>query len=841
MKSFKCLFSRVFSLSVNPNWSESQYFAVINSDFHVLVYDFNSGEVIKGHKGHEKEQNSIPPTALAFLSQNAILSSINSSVVYFDLPTNSFKFFFNLSSRNPITIFKQSPIDSNLVAAGTKNGLILLLKVDKMQIIARLRQHDTEICSLDWFYFTKKSSLANVSLSNLIADSSDCFDIYEDLREDNEFGVTRGGFDDSDLEAREKVTSDANFDFLEACKSLKDQILEEPAEEIQDKTEKYQENRDQYGIKDKKCEPEVSSEDSIASNASSRTPHLTSDSDDAPEKKEFVFVSKKDVRSCDEIAMLASGSKEQFIWIWNIDEKVSIHKISYHPKKQSALPQPFTNVMWMNQENLIITDGNGNLNEYNINFDFKTKKITSKLNQNKRFYIQGVLNLCRYEDNIWTSSIHRNISCIDYKTNKKVISLDTIQLRIHYLVENHFDSNLIAIGGNDKRICLWNTSQATKQEISLRPFMNKIKCAVLCLSWHPEKENLLAFSTREGRIGILDVNKSTNVPIILPSFQSKEVYSISWKKIDDDIVLFACDRQNFVSFSQKNNWKLNKNYNHLKQIASIAFKENLAILGNDSGEILICKIDEDFKILSQKKLSKKYIGMMTLHGSNLAVAVESGFYLIENFGDEILDENLIHFDDNQSRTFTVKFNKNGNLIVSASDDGLVRVFDIEKREKISSYNLNTPVYAALFMPNNEDFIICGGNDSTLVSYEWKNYQDSVNNNLKSKKKGKANKSIQWATASEITTTAKNSQRQKKLKVENVDELSKEIDKISLKDKKSSSLFTSANRELTVDPLEFIERMLTPGDRVKSFHEQIFGDRENVKKLLDDESKLTFEF
>lgn len=40
-----------------------------------------------------------------------------------------------------------------MVAAGTKNGLILLIDSEKMEIIARLRGQDTEITSLDFMVF----------------------------------------------------------------------------------------------------------------------------------------------------------------------------------------------------------------------------------------------------------------------------------------------------------------------------------------------------------------------------------------------------------------------------------------------------------------------------------------------------------------------------------------------------------------------------------------------------------------------------------------------------------------------------------------------------------------
>jgi hypothetical protein len=55
-------------------------------------------------------------------------------------------------------------------------------------------------------------------------------------------------------------------------------------------------------------------------------------------------------------------------------------------------------------------------------------------------------------------------------------------------------------------------------------------------------------------------------------------------------------------------------------------------------------------------------------------------------------------------------------------------------------------------------------------------------------------------------------------------------------KKPASLFASANRELTSNPLEFIEKLLSDDQREKSCNEMIFGSRESVKKFIESESE-----
>lgn len=405
--------------------------------------------------------NSQPLTAIAFLKQNIVVSSVNSNVIEYCLATGTFKVFVDLSGRNPISILKQSPKDDNLVAAGTRNGLILIIAVDKMEVVTKLRNHDSEITSLDWIYLSMKQTEATgsgdnkSSLQNLIAstDTSDIFDIYVENGEP-EFGVYGGenescsDYSESNVaEFQEKGVSNSNFNYLEACKDLKTAMLSEENVEVDRSKGTFADNKDQYGIKN---EMNPSCDESLESNASSHTPVLTEESlnylEECQRLKDFVIVSKKEVAEFEEIPVLASGSREPIAWVWDIKEQSALCKIKWHPKtRQSSLPNPFTNVLWINETTLLVTDGNGDINEFKVHFDVSTRVLTSKEEKDKRFDVKGVLNMSKSNDGsvIWTSSIHRNISCLDVKKDfLKIVNLDTMQLRVHFIVENPIDSNL---------------------------------------------------------------------------------------------------------------------------------------------------------------------------------------------------------------------------------------------------------------------------------------------------------------------------------------------------------------------------------------------------------------
>ena len=316
--------------------------------------------------------------------------------------------------------------------------------------------------------------------------------------------------------------------------------------------------------------------------------------------------------------------------------------------------------------------------------------------------------------------------------------------------------------------------------------MNKIHSGILSLAWHPEKDNILAFSTREGRIGVLDVNKSSNVPTVLAGFSSQEVYSIGWARIQDSVVLIACNGQKMVHYSQKDQWKM-KAVEHLKNSSSIAVNGDILAVGMGSGDLFIADITNDFKVLMTKKICKKYIGMMSWHGSTLVIASESGITVIKSISAitaEIPDEELLKLEGHKGRVFSVRFNKSGSMLVSCCVSGYVKVWNLSTMTSVASFNMETLAYSAIFLPSNEDFIVCGGQDSTVLTFEWKNHPASEEILAVKKKLHQKGKNIQWAAPIEVTKISKHSSKRQKQKIvkvvdDSIVELSGDVMKMNL--------------------------------------------------------------
>lgn len=827
----------------------------MNGELVVMIYDFATGDILKGHKGHKAQAHRQDAySSIVFTSSTNILSSFNSEVIQYCVRSNQYNVFPDFTNRNPITTMKLSPNHSSLVAAGTKNGLIILIDCEKMNIMGRFREHDAEITCLDFIVIEKKQQAP--AKINPPAAADDMFDIYSYEKVENEFGVYRETVEDrsddeetNEAEFQEKVHTTTDFDFLEACSSLKETILSGKDDEmevgISKGAGKFEDNRDKYGLENTK---DPSPDLSMDSNPSSHTPVLTEESlnyfEEHQRLKDFVVVPKEN-----DLVVLASGSRENVVWLWNVNEQKPLHKIKWHPKAKSALPSTFTNVLWLNQETLLTTDNNGDIIEYKIRFEGKAVKDEKK---KTRFNARGIISFCKFSDSssLWLSSIHRNISCLNLVNNEKTVSLDTLQIRIHCIVENPLDSHIIAVCGNDKRLCLWNTSEANHHTITLKPFMNKVQTGILALSWHPEKDNLIAFSTREGRIAILQVERFTNVPIILKSFTTHEIYSLTWAKLGNAIILLACSGGKLVYYSQKD-YELH-HLNQFAQICSISTSDERMVLGTNTGDLLICQLSEGFKVLTKRNICKKYIGMMCWHGQNtIAIASETGATLIRDVDKfietpEVSSEIVSHFSNRKGRVYSVRFNKAGTQLVSCCMHGNIDVYSLSGEGKLAAtMNIETPAYSAIFMPNNEKVIVCGGQDSTVCAFEWENYPPLYEGALAKHEPIDRFKNTEWATILELTTIAKHSKRRVKKKVKentengNLEEVTKAINsKLNLNSTKKISIFTVASRELLGNSLNIMEKILSSGEeenrRDLSLNELMMGDRDDIQKFISKE-------
>lgn len=87
---------------------------------------------------------------------------------------------------------------------------------------------------------------------------------------------------------------------------------------------------------------------------------------------------------------------------------------------------------------------------------------------------------------------------------------------------------MIAIGAGDGQIRVWKMA-STKATFDVNVIWQKLNSAkVTALAWHPDKDNLLAFGTDEGRVGTVDAFAQRSIPNFYDSKHKGTVYSLCW-------------------------------------------------------------------------------------------------------------------------------------------------------------------------------------------------------------------------------------------------------------------------------------------------------------------------
>ncbi|KAM7341864.1 gem nuclear organelle associated protein rigor mortis [Cochliomyia hominivorax] len=245
----------------------AKLFAALLQDNSVQIWDFNKGCAIQGHKAHlaymrymegngPSPQQHASEALISYMCNRNVLSVDNQDIVVYCVASNSFyrRPIFISSRNHQMTTLKCSPYNENHFAIGTKRGLVLLCDLQKMTTLYTLRGHDTNITSLAWNRVDvtsekfiseqpreigkpkavqkQQSKPGKLTRSDATIDADEIFDIYDYDYLDNEFGAPSQDIklktdfisDFVGIEKPKELATTAEFDFAEACQSLKEEI-----------------------------------------------------------------------------------------------------------------------------------------------------------------------------------------------------------------------------------------------------------------------------------------------------------------------------------------------------------------------------------------------------------------------------------------------------------------------------------------------------------------------------------------------------------------------------------------------------------------------------------------
>ncbi|XP_067631109.1 protein rigor mortis [Eurosta solidaginis] len=275
----------ILSVDVDPGWprkssssnkngndtamvgglGQQKLFAVLAQDNSVQIWDFDRGCAVSGHKAHFNtvsylEGNGPSPQSdhvlMSYMRNRNVLSVNAQDLVVYCVASNTYyrRAMFVSTRNQALTVLSCSPYNENIFAIGTNRGLVLICDLQRMSVLYMLRGHETSITALSWcprqveslkrrgaeigeHRINKKDNdqgKSTLHMRNAAKKPSDddIFDIYDYDYLDNEFGAPttqQPKIKEKDqqfigIEKAMERDPTTNFDFSEACQSLKEDI-----------------------------------------------------------------------------------------------------------------------------------------------------------------------------------------------------------------------------------------------------------------------------------------------------------------------------------------------------------------------------------------------------------------------------------------------------------------------------------------------------------------------------------------------------------------------------------------------------------------------------------------
>ena len=471
--------------------------------------------------------------------------------------------------------------------------------------------------------------------------------------------------------------------------------------------------------------------------------------------------------------LLASGGKDRSVFIWKAggdgryEMKISLPMSPldshHHRSKSNSSVGNWTVVHWI-EPKLLLTNSNwGELISWDLSTISKHKPLCKLIHARHGTGLFSIAHMPIVEENlvenwrtkrrhtIWTVAQDRRVICCNINENNVEIMHDiyTQGGYVYCIAACPLDTSRVAFGAGDAMLRLWNLSETHSTTFDITAFWQKIKGKIRAISWHPEKENLLAYATEEGRIGMFNTN-SNKPPTLLRQYHRNVVYSIGWGANPDDKqhVLYSCAEGELVYYDVE---KPNQEPTSVlkKECTEFSWKPDLSCLAVGFENGLISFLNRKFETFGTTKFSSNMLHCLVWHPDStttdltfsplknyLAAAFESSTIVIFDLSN-LMD----HFtklqessDNDQVNTDTYKVNevvctltghtKNvvclawspyiSGYLISGSYDGTAQVWNVETQELIATYKGHGgPVLCCMWSPLSSNFIITGSADFTV--------------------------------------------------------------------------------------------------------------------------------
>ncbi|CAL7940645.1 unnamed protein product [Xylocopa violacea] len=473
--------------------------------------------------------------------------------------------------------------------------------------------------------------------------------------------------------------------------------------------------------------------------------------------------------------LLASGGKDGSIFIWKAggdgryEITISLPTLpidtQQHKSKLNASVGSWIVINWIEPKLLLTSSCCGELLSYDLSIMKKNKpnvKLIHGYHNRGLFCIAHVPTIqktliedwrVKQRHTIWTLGQDRRIICCGIKENNIEIDHDIFTQGgyVYCIAACPLDTSHVAFGVGDAMLRLWNLSATDSTSFDITILWQKIKGKIRAISWHPEKENLLAYATEEGRIGVFNTNGS-KPPTLYRQYHRNIVYVIGWgpNPKNDQYVLYSCGEGELVYYDPE---KPNQEPTSIlkDECTEFSWKPDFSCLAVGFKNGTISFLNRKFERRGYAKFSSEMVYCLAWHpestATDLTLSPLKNYLAVAFASCTVVVYDLTNFMDHFIKADDTT--KNGNLeencdiykvhkivatltghvqdvvclawnpyisgqLISGSYDGIAQVWNVETQKLIATYTRHSgPVLCCMWSPLDPDFIITGSADFTV--------------------------------------------------------------------------------------------------------------------------------
>ncbi|XP_016930052.3 gem-associated protein 5 [Drosophila suzukii] len=793
----------ILALDVSPMWGTAnggpaKPFAIVGDDLSVQVWDCGLGEAVIGHKAHQHQHeardvrgvhHTTNSVLMSYLANGNILSLDASDLVIYCVASNSYcrRPTFISPRNHQLTMVRCSPYNDNLFAVGTAMGNVLVCDLRKMNIVYKFHGHKAPICGLAWRevpapqeeHLNDLTSRAEQWRSrnggqeekpkakpppltkSRAAESDDLFDIYNFDHLECEFGAPvaarrrssedcGGGF-----VGLEKPAGAAALDFVEACQSVKADLLanrqEETIQHVEVTLNDCEATKPTGPLSDastnsNKHDASESTEGSleVIQYSSSSDDAVIVDGEAAKPKREVLHhiyhqaevhasetpqakaepesnlqrvpaistetISSTSVNSTRLDTLLVSIDGDEVMMIWNAN--TGAHAGKNYSKSKAA--GKLNNVYWLNDQVIV------SLSRHQLFFwslEFERKMLRYKISKDKAHscHLQDIVSFScdSSKEMIWLCRNNRQIGMMNPQSGQVSAFYGTVAFGVRAMAECPDDMNKIALGCSDRRVAFFDISKLSTSCLPIDSVY--VTSNVYSLAWSPNCLEL-AFGTFDGTVGILDVERM-KVKTHLRTPHKKEVYSLVWQ---DHFIYFIVNRV-FGFFDLSKSKTEPTVVNCISRPSYLSVRGSFLFVGTDDGLLQLHERDSGMDkswtpFIRQSALLARYvtdIAWCPLDSNKFAVAGNDKSVYVMEFQPAERNWRTLHtFTANAEKASITSLkwsHTQKHLLLTFHIEGKVCLWNCNEPEKPPlTITYHCPMWCGMFLPTNENIIMCSG-------------------------------------------------------------------------------------------------------------------------------------